>query len=51
MDLTTDEGMDAFNTKNAAIPFSEHFYDLNMQQLQELRNTNTVSHFIYIRFK
>ena len=50
MDLTTDEGMDAFNTKNAAIPFSEQFYDLNMQQLQELRNTNTDSSFFYIRF-
>lgn len=49
-DMTTAEGLDAFNTKNAAIPFSEQFFDFNMQQLQELRNTNTDSSFFYIRF-
>ena len=49
-DLTTDEGMDAYETKNAAIPFNERYYDFNMQQLQELQATNTDSSFFYIRF-
>lgn len=49
-DLTTEEGMDAFETKNAAIPFNEAFYDFNMKQLQELRASNTDSSFFYIRF-
>ena len=50
MDLTTDEGLDAFETKNAAIPFKEQYYDFTLQQLQELRATNTDSSFFYIRF-
>ena len=49
-DMTTDEGMDAFNTKEMAIPFNEAFYDYTYQQLQELRATNTDSSFFYIRF-
>lgn len=49
-DLTTDEGMDAFETRNAAIPFKEQYYDFNMQQLQELLASNTDSSFVYIRF-
>ena len=49
-DLTTEEGMDAFNTKNAAIPFSEVYYDWSLQKLTELRATNTDSSFFYIRF-
>ena len=49
-DLTTAEGEDAFNTKNNATPFNEAFYDYSMQQLEELKNTNTKSSFIYIRF-
>ena len=42
--------MDAYETKNAAIPFNERYYDFNMQQLQELQATNTDSSFFYIRF-
>ena len=49
-DLTTAEGLDAFDTKNAAIPFKEEYYDYNIRELQELRNTNTDSSFFYIRF-
>lgn len=49
-DLTTDEGMDAYETRNAAIPFKEQYYDFNMQQLKELQATNTDSSFFYIRF-
>ena len=49
-DLTTDEGMDAYETKNAAIPFKEQYYDFTMDQLRELQATNTDSSFFYIRF-
>lgn len=49
-DMTTDEGMDAYRTKEAAIKFSEKFYDLNAKELQELRATNTDSSFFYIRY-
>lgn len=49
-DMTTDEGMDAYNTKEMAIKFNEAFYDYTYQQLQELRATNTDSSFFYIRF-
>ena len=49
-DLTTDEGMDAYETKNAAIPFKEQYYDFTMEQLRELQATNTDSSFFYIRF-
>lgn len=49
-DLTTDEGMDAYETKNAAIPFKEQYYDFTLQQLRELQATNTDSSFFYIRF-
>lgn len=49
-DMTTDEGMDAFNTKEMAIPFNEAYYDFTLNQLQELRATNTDSSFFYIRY-
>ena len=49
-DLTTAEGLDAFNTKEAAIKFNEAYYDYSPQKLQELKATNTDSSFIYIRF-
>lgn len=48
--LTTDEGLDAYETKNMAIPFNEEYYDYTMEQLEELRRTNTDSSFFYIRF-
>lgn len=49
-DLTTPEGMDAFETKNSAIEFREQYYDFNMKELQELKATNTDSSFFYMRF-
>ncbi len=49
-DMTTAEGLDAFNTKEAAIKFNEAFYDYTYQQLQELKASNTDSSFLYIRF-
>jgi hypothetical protein len=49
-DLTTDEGMDAFLTKENATPFNELFYDFSLQQLEELKASNTNSSFFYMRF-
>ena len=49
-DMTTDEGMAAFRMKDNATPFNEQYYDFNMNQLIELKNTNTSSSFFYIRY-
>ena len=49
-DLTTDEGLDAFETRNSATQFQEEFYDYSPQQLQEMKAANTNSSFMYIRF-
>lgn len=49
-DLTTDEGLAAFNTKEAATPFSEEMYDMSYERLTELISANTNSSFVYIRF-
>lgn len=49
-DLTTDEGMDAFLTKEAATPFNENWYDMSINELNELKSKNTDSSFVYIRF-
>ena len=48
--LTTDEGINAYNTRNAATEFNEEFYDWNLQQLEELKNANTSSSFFHIRY-
>lgn len=49
-DLTTEEGENAFNTKNLATPFNEAFYDYSIEKLNELLQVNTSSSFFYIRF-
>lgn len=49
-DLTTDEGMDAFNMKEAATNFDEGWYDLTPDHLRELVSKNESSSFVYIRF-
>lgn len=49
-DLTTEEGMAAFNTKNNATPFMEDYYDFNLQKLEELKNSNANSSIFYIRY-
>lgn len=49
-DMTTDEGMSAFKTKEAATPFSEEMYDMSYERLSELLAANTNSSFVYIRF-
>lgn len=49
-DLSTDEGMDAYETRNSATPFLEEFYDYTPQRLKEVAEANTDSSFFYIRF-
>ena len=48
--LTTEEGVNAFNTRNAATDFHEEYYDYTPQQLEELRASNTSSSFFHIRY-
>lgn len=49
-DLLTDEGMEAFQTKEAATPFSESWYDLGWEELQDIKKANKKSNFVYIKF-
>ena len=49
-DLLTDEGKEAYQTKEDATRFTELWYDMTAQQLEEIRTANTKSNFIYIRY-
>lgn len=49
-DLLTEEGKDAYATKNAATPFTEDFYNKSPIELNELLALNEKSTFVYIRF-
>jgi hypothetical protein len=49
-DLLTDEGASADNTRHNATQFSENYYDMSLQGLQELMAVNTKSTFVYMRF-
>lgn len=49
-DLTTDEGIDAYETKNMATPFNEQVYDFTMDELNQYILSNKDSSFVYIRF-
>lgn len=48
--LTTDEGIEAFNMKESATPFSERWYDLTREQIFDIINSNNNSNFVYIRY-
>ena len=48
--LTTDEGIEAFNMKETATPFSERWYDLSVQQIYDIIGSNTNSNFVYIKY-
>lgn len=48
--LTTDEGIEAFNMKESATPFSERWYDLTREQTFDIINSNNNSNFVYIRY-
>ncbi len=49
-DLTTDEGMDSFQMKENATPFTELMYDKTQEELNEMLGANTNSSFVYMRF-
>lgn len=49
-DLTTEEGMEAYETKEYATKFDENFYDLTDEQLREILSKNEKSPFVYIRY-
>lgn len=49
-DLTTEEGKDAFEMKEAATNFDESWYDMTPQHLNELMAKNDSSSFVYIRY-
>lgn len=49
-DLTTDEGLEAYYTKDDATKFDETFYDKSDMQLKELLSKNENSSFVYIRY-
>lgn len=48
--LTTDEGIEGFNMKDSATPFSERWYDLSAEEIQNIISSNTNSNFVYIRY-
>ena len=49
-DLTTSEGEEAFEMKEAATKFDEAWYDFTPRHLHELIAKNDSSSFVYIRF-
>lgn len=49
-DTTSDEGIEARDTKDMATPWQEAFYDYDMKKLEEVRNSNDSSTFFYIRY-
>ena len=50
MDMTTDEGLEAYNTKESATPFDESFYDFDLDKLNSVKKSNTNSSFFYMKF-
>lgn len=49
-DLTTEEGQEAFETRNMATKFSELWYDEPKESLENIISRNTESSFVHIRF-
>lgn len=49
-DMLSDEGMEAYNTKESATKFSEMWYDATPQELRDIEMSNTKSNFMYIRY-
>ena len=49
-DMTTDEGLEAYNTKESATPFDESFYDFDLDKLNSVKKSNTNSSFFYMKF-
>lgn len=49
-DLTTDSGQFAFKMRNEATKWHERYYDLNYQELVDLRNSNKNSPFFLVSY-
>lgn len=49
-DLTTESGLEAYDTKNNATQFNEAFYDFTDAELTDLIRKNQNSSFVYMRF-
>ena len=49
-DMTTDEGEYAFFMKEAATEFSELWYDMSPEKINNIINANTSSNFVHIRY-
>ena len=48
--MTTPEGQEAYQTKEAATKFSESWYDKSYSELMAIIGANTKSDFVYIKF-
>lgn len=48
--MTTPEGQEAYQTKEAATKFSESWYDKTYSELMAIIGANTKSDFVYIKF-
>ncbi len=49
-DMLSDEGKEAYLTKESATRFSELWYDASPQELKDIEMSNTKSNFVYIRY-
>jgi len=49
-DLATEEGEYAFQLRNFATPWSERYYDLTFEELEELHESNTNSSFFLVEY-
>lgn len=48
--MTTDEGMYAFNNREMATKFSEHWYDMTRGQIMDIVASNSNSNFVHIEY-
>jgi hypothetical protein len=49
-DLLTDSGMYAYDIRNKATPWSEHYYDKTFEELQAIRESNTNNAFFLVSY-
>lgn len=49
-DLISEEGQFAYKIMTESIPWAERYYDLNFQQLEELRKSNTNTPFFTVQY-
>ena len=49
-DLTTEQGMESYLTKEHSTKFQEQFYDMSPMEMQDILSKNEESPFVYIRY-